>query len=145
MAYFIKETLEKVISKGAEEKKEKKAEPKATASTPQSRGRIMVSKDGASPKAFPKKRTEEPNKYGEKETVIRDSEGKVTFRGKVDTKKPLNEISNFKKDSVSYENSAKYDANEFNKSKLNTDASGAQKKKTTVSAFIKPSGKLASK
>lgn len=141
MAEFIKTTLEKVIGKVVEEKKE---DSKTKVSTPQSRGRIMVNKNGATPKPFPKKRTEEPNRYGEKETVIKDSDDKVIFKGKVNTNKPQNEISNFKRDSISYENNAKYDANEFNNAKLNTDASGAQKKKTTVAAFIKPGSKIAS-
>lgn len=104
-----------------------KVDPKKTKAS----SKINVDANGATPKTYPKTRSESTDRNGNKITSINDSTKKMLFSGASKDAKTKQEVQNFKKDSTSYAKAADYEAKDHNNKKAyaNAVAFAAKKKK----------------
>lgn len=103
----------------------KKVDPKTVSS------KINVDDTGATPKTYPKTRTETADRNGNKITSINDSTKKMLFSGPSKDAKTKQEVHNFKADSTAYAKAADYEAKDHNNKKAyaNAVAFAGKKKK----------------
>jgi hypothetical protein len=99
-------------------------DPKKKGST-----KINVDSTGATPKTYPKTRTETQDKLGNKITTINDSTKKMLFSGKSNSTKAKEAVQGFRKDSTQYANAADYDAKDYNNKKAYANAQAFASKK----------------